>query len=133
MNRKTPAWSIFLQAVIAIVMVLSASFETLLIYIGFTLSLFAMLTVAGLIRIRKRDEKIQTEYRTFGYPVTPLIFIIGNLWIIFFSIKSRPVAALFGLATIGLGILVYLYFARKQSGGKNTCENKKLSAPPVIS
>ena len=52
-NRQTPAASIALQAAIAMVMVVSASFETLLLYIGFTLSLFAMLTVIGLMRIRR--------------------------------------------------------------------------------
>ena len=40
-------------AAIAVIMVLSAAFDTLLIYIGFTLSLFASLTVIGLMRIRK--------------------------------------------------------------------------------
>jgi len=112
-ERKTPASSIFLQAAIAIFMVFSASFETLLIYIGFTLSLFAMLTVMGLIRLRMQSSKDDLPYKTFGYPLTPILFILGNLWIIFFSIKSRPVTAFIGLGTIGLGILIYYLFARK--------------------
>ncbi|MFH0730720.1 MAG: amino acid permease [Pseudomonadota bacterium] len=114
-TRKTPASSIFLQAAIAVVMVLSASFETLLIYIGFTLSLFASLTVIGLMRIRSRSSDAEKGYKTWGYPVTPLVFIGCNLWIILFSIKSRPVTALIGLGTIGVGILVYAFFQRKQS------------------
>jgi len=113
--RRTPAASIFLQAVLAVLMVLSASFETLLIYIGFTLSLCAMLTVIGLMRIRRRAPAPEGLYRTFGYPVTPLLFILGNAWIIFFSLKSRPVAALFGLGTIAAGMGVYRLFARRIS------------------
>lgn len=113
--HKTPASSIFLQAAIAVVMVLSASFETLLIYIGFTLSLFASLTVVGLMRIRMSASGDEGEYKTWGYPVTPIVFILCNLWIILFSIKSRPVTALIGLGTIGVGILVYCLFERKQS------------------
>lgn len=112
-NRRTPAASIFLQAAIAIAMVLSASFDSLLLYIGFTLSLFAMLAVVGLMRVRKKSPVPAGSYRTFGYPVTPLLFIAGNLWIIFFSIKSRPLTALFGFGTIGLGVMVYLYFNRR--------------------
>ncbi|MFA6009037.1 MAG: amino acid permease [Desulfobacteraceae bacterium] len=115
-ERKTPASSIFLQAAIAIVMVISASFETLLIYIGFTLSLFAMLTVLGLMRLRFTSPTTTAAYKTFGYPITPLVFILGNLWIIVFSIKSRPVAALFGLGTIAIGAVVYYLFARKDNG-----------------
>ena len=113
-HRRTPTASICLQAAIAIVMVVSASFDSLLLYIGFTLSLFAMLTVIGLMRIRRRSNLPAGAYRTFGYPLTPLLFILGNLWIIFFSIKSRPMTALFGLGTIGLGIGAYIYFNRRQ-------------------
>ena len=114
-NRGTPGKSIFLQSAIAIVMVLSASFDSLLLYIGFTLSLCAMLTVVGLMRVRKKMPLPVGAYRTFGYPLTPLLFILGNSWIIFFSIKSRPITALFGLGTIGLGFLAYLYFSHKPS------------------
>ncbi|MBN1932056.1 MAG: amino acid permease [Desulfobacterales bacterium] len=118
--HKTPASSIFLQAVIAVLMVLSASFETLLIYIGFTLSLFASLTVIGLMRIRMKIPPDGKGYKTWGYPLTPLVFIIGNLWIIFFSIKSRPVAALIGLGTIGLGVIAYLFFGFMQQSKINS-------------
>ena len=112
--HRTPAYAIFLQAGIAIVMVITASFDKLLIYIGFTLSLCAMLTVVGMMRLRMNQPALARDYKTLAYPVPPLLFILGNLWIIYFSIKSRPITSLFGLGTIGLGVLVYLYFGRKR-------------------
>ncbi len=112
--RHTPSPAIGLQAAIAIVMIVSASYDKLLIYIGFTLSLFAMLTVIGLIRIRHADPLASPKYRTWGYPLTPLIFILGNLWIIYFSVKSRPAPVLWGIATIATGLGVYFYFYRKR-------------------
>jgi APA family basic amino acid/polyamine antiporter len=115
--RRTPAHAIFLQAGIAIIMVITASFDKLLLYIGFTLSLFAMLTVAGMVRLRIRQPALTKSYRTPGYPLTPLLFILGNIWIIYFSIRSRPITSLFGLGTIGLGIVVYCYFAHKREQG----------------
>jgi len=129
-NRQTPAASIALQAAIAMVMVVSASFETLLLYIGFTLSLFAMLTVIGLMRIRGFSSPAGDAYRTFAYPLTPLLFILGNLWIIFFSIKSRPVTALYGFGTIGLGSVAYIFFGHihrsknRAPSAKETIERK---------
>jgi len=111
--RQTPVYAIFLQAVIAIIMVITASFDKLLLYIGFTLSLCAMLTVVGMMLLRIKKPDLKRSYKTFGYPVTPLLFILGNLWIIYFCIKSRPITSLFGLGTIGLGILFYSYFRRK--------------------
>ena len=112
--RRTPAYAILLQAGIAIVMVITASFDKLLIYIGFTLSLCAMFTVVGMILLRIRQPGLTRNYKTVGYPVTPFLFVIGNLWIIYFSIKSRPVISMFGLATIGLGLLVYLCFDKRK-------------------
>jgi len=112
--HRTPAGSIFLQAGIAVIMVVSASFDKLLLYIGFTLSLFATLTVVGMMALRIRKPDMTLNYKTFGYPVTPMLFISGNLWIIYYCIKSRPAAALFGLGTIGLGLLVYFYFINRQ-------------------
>jgi len=108
--HKTPAHAIFLQGAIAIIMVFTATFDKLLLYIGFTLSLCAMLTVIGMIRLRIKQPDLKRDYKTFGYPFTPLLFILGNIWIIYFSIKSRPTTSLFGLGTIALGMLVYLYF-----------------------
>lgn len=110
--RHTPAHAIGLQAAIAIVMIVSAAYDKLLIYIGFTLSLFAVLTVLGLMRLRFKDGSHPSAYRTWGYPLTPLVFILGNLWIIYFSISSRPAPVLWGLATIAAGVGTYLYFSR---------------------
>ena len=113
-KRHTPAASIFLQAAIAVILVLTSTFDALLIYIGFTLSIFAMLAVVGMIRLRftRPGETRRVGYKTFGYPFTPLLFILGNLWIVVFSIQRRPMSALFSLLTISAGILLYLYFER---------------------
>jgi len=112
-KHKAPVFAIFLQAAIAIFFILTLSFEKLLIYIGFTLALFAMLTVLGLMILRLKSKTPLSPYKTFGYPLTPIIFILGNLWIAYFSIQSRPVTSLWGLLTIAVGIVVYLYFRNK--------------------
>ncbi len=112
--HRTPVYSISLQAAVSIMMVLTASFDALLLYIGFTLSLCATLTVAGMVKLRFTRPELQREYRTIGYPLTPLLFIIGNIWIIYFSITSRPVTSLYSLTTIGAGLLVYYCFQRRK-------------------
>ncbi len=112
-TRSTPAQAIFLQAAIAIAMILTSSFDMLLIYIGFTLSMIAMLTVIGLMLIRRKQPK-ENSYTTLGYPVTPLVFIMGNAWILYFSVKSRPLPSLLGLLTICSGLFIYRYFNEKE-------------------
>jgi APA family basic amino acid/polyamine antiporter len=112
--HRTPSYSVFLQSCIAIVMVITASFEKLLLYIGFTLSLFATLAVVGMMMLRIKKPDLDREYRAFGYPITPLLFILGNAWIVYFTVKSRPVTALFGSATIALGILGLPVFSEQE-------------------
>src|SRR4030043_2012779 len=102
-KHHTPAYAIVLQGALAIVMAITFSFDKLLIYIGFTLSLFAVLTVCGLIILRSKNHRRHSTYKTWGYPLTPIIFIVGNLWIIFYSIKNKPLTSGFGLGTIALG------------------------------
>jgi len=115
-GRSTPAHSIFLQAGIACAMVLTTSFDGLLLYVGFTLSLFAVLTVLGLFRIRWSRPELKSRYRTLGYPVTPLLFVLGNAWIIYFTLANRPLSSICGLVTIGSGLAVYWHFHRRNNG-----------------
>jgi len=117
-SHNTPAYAILLQAGLAMVMVVTASFDMLLIYIGFTLSLCATLTVLGMILLRLKQPEVKRGYKTLGYPVTPVVFVLGNLWIIYFSIKSKPMASLAGLGTIGIGMLVYFCFRKKAADVK---------------
>lgn len=108
--RRTPGYSILLQAALAVFMAITASFETLLLYIGFTLCIFAMLAVVSLMRLRIKRAPVPGSYRLPCYPITPLIFIFGNLWIIYFTVRNTPHTAFCGLLTIGIGGLAYLLF-----------------------
>jgi APA family basic amino acid/polyamine antiporter len=113
-HHGTPGCAIFLQAVIAASMVLTASFETLLLYIGLTLSLSAMITVLGLMRLRMGRFRSRGAYGTLAYPLTPLFFVLGNLLIVSSAIYSKPATALSVFGTILLGLLFYAYFRRRK-------------------
>jgi APA family basic amino acid/polyamine antiporter len=95
-SRSTPGRSILLQGGLAVLMILSATFESLLIYIGFTLSLASILTVCGLIKLRITDPGEPRPYRTLGYPLTPLLFLAGNVWIVI-------------LGTIAVGAVFFVF------------------------
>ncbi|MDD2903862.1 MAG: amino acid permease, partial [Syntrophales bacterium] len=111
-GQSTPGNAVRLQAGLALFMVLTASFESLLIFIGFTLSLFSLLAVAGLVVVRHRDPSPELPYKTWGYPYTAILFILGNLWIVIFSIIERPAVSLTGLAAVLSGAVFYFYFKR---------------------
>jgi APA family basic amino acid/polyamine antiporter len=114
---RTPGHAVLLQSGIATFMVLTASFEALLVYVGFTLGIFTALTVVGMVILRRKAPLHARPYKSFGYPLTPAIFVCGNLWIAGFSIITRPVVSLFGLGTIMAGLLVYRWFVSR--GGRS--------------
>ncbi len=88
-----PVVAILLQSSLAAVMLLTASFEALMSYIGLTLSLVAGLTVAGVIVLRLREPNLPRPYRTWGYPVSPLIFLALEGWMVYFLVQ-RDVGAI---------------------------------------
>ena len=118
-----PATAVVLQALVAILMVVTATFETLLSYIGFTLSLSAGATVLGVIVLRRKQPALERPYRTLGYPVTPLLFLVLTSWMVIHTVANRPIVTLWGLATLGLGLLLYLLLGnrtgRLANGRKN--------------
>ena len=113
--RGTPVIAIALQAGIALILLITATFETLLNYIGFTLSLFTGLTVAGIFLLRRRkDLPRAAAYRTWGYPFTPLAFILLSAWMVFHNVWNRPLTSLAGIVTVGIGVGLYYIVIPKQ-------------------
>ena len=74
-------------------------------FVGFTLAIFAGLAVGAVFILRARGRT--SEYRTTGYPVTPLVFIALSSWIAYAQIKDRPGEAAAVGVVLGLGALVY--------------------------
>ena len=99
-----PLVAVALQAAVAALMVLTATFELLLTYIGFTLALSSGLTVTGVLVLRHREPRLGRPYRVLGYPWTPLLFVSLTLWMVFHTLTERPLAAVFGVATLASGV-----------------------------
>ena len=110
-DRNVPSFAVLFQATLAVLIALTSSFTALLIYIGFTLNIFAALTVLSLFRLRRSGRSIHRI--CVGYPIPPLIFTIFALWITVWSIQSQPLSTLTGIATLGLGYLAYLFSSKR--------------------
>lgn len=109
-HRRVPAPALILQAALALVMVWTASFEALLIYIGVLLAVFSALTVLGLMILRHTRPALDRPYRTWGYPVTPVLFIAGSLWVVYSQASTNPVCVAYSAATLLAGGLCYRLF-----------------------
>jgi len=111
-NQKhhVPSYAILLQAGIAITLVLTSTFYAILMYVGFILAIFSSLTVLGMMLLRSKDPDRPRPYKTWGYPLTPILFVMSNLWIVIFSVKNNLAAFVWGLVTVAAGWLIYECF-----------------------
>jgi APA family basic amino acid/polyamine antiporter len=119
-HRNVPARAIALQAGIAALIAVTFSFDTLLLYIAFTLNIFSALTVLSLFRLR-RERRAKVKI-CIGYPVTPLIFLAFTIWMTVWSIKAVPAAALAGVITLTSGYVLYLFRAKQARLAVDTVE-----------
>ena len=109
--RGAPVFAIILQAGVAIFLTLTATFNAVLTYVGFTLALFASLTVLGVFVWRRKHPDRQRPFKTWGYPVTPAIFLLLYGWMIGYLFIERPLPSVFGLLTVASGLLLYKLLA----------------------
>ena len=102
-----PSRAIYAQAALSLVFILTASFESVLLFAGFTLALNSFVTVTCVFVLRWREPSAPRPYRTFLYPLPPLIYLSLTGWTLYFVLATRPVEGLFGLGVIGSGLVIY--------------------------
>lgn len=104
-----PVSAILTQYAIVVVMLLTATFQSAVNYVQFSLTLCSALTVFGVFVLRWRRPDLPRPYRTWGYPVTPLIFLGISIWMLehMLADSSTRAPSLWGLATMALGLIVY--------------------------
>jgi APA family basic amino acid/polyamine antiporter len=106
-RNGTPRVALGMQAVITTVLLLTGKFEDVLVYIQMALILFSALTVLGVIVLRVREPNLPRPYRTWGYPVTPVLFLLVSAIMIFYVVQTKPWQSLAGLGTVLAGLIVY--------------------------
>lgn len=117
-----PATAIFVQTSIVVLMILTSTFESIIYYIGFTLTLSSFMTVLGVYILRIKKPDLERRYKTWGYPITPAIFLIVTGWMMFFIIIDKPITALFSFATIAVGAIFFII--NKNLLNKNSDKNE---------
>ena len=106
---RTPSRAIVAQAVLASVLAATGAYRELFTRVIYTEWLFFALMAAGLFVLRRRPD-YRPEYRTWGYPVVPLVFIVASLAIVVNQVAREPIGALIGLGIVALGAPVYYFW-----------------------
>ncbi len=112
-NRNgIPAIAVILQMIIVIALLLSATFDQLINYVQALLTISSLMVVIGLVVLRIRRPDLKRPYKAWAYPLPPILFGAVSLYVLYFQIEQKPKEFCYGLATLALGILVYVLFVR---------------------
>lgn len=110
-SKGVPAIAIATQCLISLIFIFSSSFSQVVIYISFTLNLFTFLAVAGIIVMRIKHPNMDRPYKTWGYPIIPLLFLLITGWLMYFGLLSNLKESILGLLTALSGILIRSVFS----------------------
>jgi APA family basic amino acid/polyamine antiporter len=118
---QVPSNSIMLQCLIALVLVLSGTFEQVLTYMGFALGIFPVLTVLGIWKLRKTNPD---ALRIKGFPLPQIIYIAAGILILILSFLERPLESSIALLTVIIGIPVYFIFKKTNTSAQPLPQEK---------
>jgi len=111
----TPHISIIALGVWSLVLtLLLETFQSLFTYVIFGEWIFFGLTVGAVIVLRKKRPDLPRPYKTWGYPITPIIFMLAALYISGNSLVNTFKESMFGLIIILLGVPAYLYWRKRK-------------------
>jgi APA family basic amino acid/polyamine antiporter len=123
-KAHVPGRSLLVQGIWASALVLPRTFNAatqqygnlysnLLDYVISSALIFYILTIAGVIRLRKTKPNLERPYRTLGYPFVPILYIVGAAAILLALFLYRPSSTWPGLVIVLVGVPVYVALRRR--------------------
>lgn len=109
----TPAAAIILVTAWSALLAVTGTFEQLLTYVVFTGWIFYGLGAMSVFASRRKYPGLARPFRTPGYPVTPLLFVVSAALLVGNTLREQPGRALVGLGVVLLGTpAFYIWRAR---------------------
>ena len=109
---RTPHVAIVALTIWSAVLALSGSYEQLFTYVMFASILFSVAAGAALFKLRRDRPDHPRPYRTWGYPIVPVLFIAGSAAFVVNTLVERPAESLAGLGLLALGLPAYWYWSK---------------------
>ncbi|MEP7038918.1 MAG: amino acid permease [Acidobacteriota bacterium] len=110
---RVPVVSLIVQGIWACLLALSGSFDTLTNYVIFGSWIFYAFVTASVFVFRKKYPDAIRPYKTFGYPVVPVLFLLVAGWLLINTIVSEPTQSFVGIFLILIGLPVYYYLTSR--------------------
>jgi APA family basic amino acid/polyamine antiporter len=103
--------------VVATLLLFTRSFEAVLDFIQFSLLFCSFFTVLGVIKLRITRPELPRPYRAWGYPVTPLVFLLVTAFMMYYLLTERPLQSFLGTLIMISGLLIYAIFHERTDPG----------------
>jgi APA family basic amino acid/polyamine antiporter len=112
-TTRVPVIAIMIQAVWSCILAMSGTFDQLTDCLLFASWIFYGLCASSVFVLRRKMPNAERPYKTLGYPLMPLVFVIVATWLVINTLVNKRVESSVGLALIALGLPLYLYFRRR--------------------
>ncbi len=116
-TRRTPSNAIMLVGIWASILVLAGSYTEILGFVAFVIHFFICLAVLAVIVLRIREPDLVRPYKVWGYPWTPVMFLIVSAGYLINLIATKPASVLIGVAIVLAGLPFYWYWKRQITEG----------------
>ena len=110
-QNSVPEWALWIQCAMASILCLSGKYGDLLDMVSFIVVIFYVLTIAGIFILRKKQPETPRPYKTFGYPVLPILYILMGIGFCALLIVYKPQFTWPGLIITLIGIPLYYFVA----------------------
>lgn len=114
-RSHAPGWAICAFAAWGSVLATSGTYDQLSDLAVFGFMIFFALTTAAVFRLRATQPDRPRPYRVTGYPLVPLLYVLGTTWMIGNTVATEPVQALAALVFLALGVPVYAWFRAQRT------------------
>jgi APA family basic amino acid/polyamine antiporter len=112
-GNGAPAYAILFQLAVASLLLFTRSFEFVLDFIQSGLLFCSFFTVLGVIKLRITRPDLPRPYRAWGYPITPVVFLLVTGFMMYYLLLERPLQSLLGILIMVSGLLIYAVFRNR--------------------
>jgi APA family basic amino acid/polyamine antiporter len=105
-SREVPAVAVLFQGLITLLFIVTSTFEQVLVYSAFSLTVVTMMSVSGIFIARMR-KTARPAYMMRFFPVAPMLFLLINAFVLIYVYIDRPLESLIGLGIVLAGIPLY--------------------------
>ncbi len=114
-EHRSPSVSIFGMSLWSCVLVLSGRYDELYTCVIFASWILYGMAALSVVVLRKTKPEMERPYRTLGYPIVPMVFVLVAVLLIFYTLRDSPRESILGLGLIAIGLPFYFHWNRKNS------------------